>query len=156
MKKAVTEIFEEICGKLSRPTRFIVAGMDEANILVDKSSFPVMILLPPTIVDKESMTGVVDVEFPFDAMLLDRFKQDTRDFSYNEVMKEIVEPMTDLGREFINAVKHYRHEDNSKLVNELLGIGDRNFRPAFDETDATLHGVQMTCTMNLWVDITSC
>lgn len=156
MKKTTTEIFEEICGKLSRPTRFIVAGMDEANLLVDKSTFPVMILLPPTVIDKDSMGGRTDVSFPFDAMILDKYQQSTRDFNYNDVIKTIVEPMADLGREFINAVKHYRHEDNSKLVSELAGMGDRNFRPAFDETDATLHGVQLTCTMNLIIDITSC
>lgn len=157
MKKTTTEIFEEICGKLSKPTKFLLAQMDEANLLIDKSSFPVMIYIPPIVTDTPTPGGRVNPSQPFNAFLLDKYtKQMTRDFSYNKIDIEIVQPMRALGREFIVAVEHYRHEDNSLLIDPLVGIGSRQYRPAFDETDASLHGVVITCTMPVIEDIGIC
>lgn len=156
--KTFSEICEEICNGLERPTRFIVAQMDEANLLVDKSTFPVMIWIPPVVSDIKSMGGTITPVIPFNAFLLDKdVKQTTRDYSYNETYKTIIEPMTNLARKFINGLEHYRHEDGTLLINEVAGgVENRQYRPAYDETDATLHGVVITCNINIIQNIETC
>lgn len=156
--KTFTEVCEEICNTMG--ITCIVADLDEANMLIDqlkKTEFPVFILIPYEVQDVRTPSGLIKSVIPLNFFMLDRDNnQKTVDFKYNEVHKNIVEPMRGKAREFINRLNHFK-EDYKNVVDQTVG-GASNFRylPTFSSGDASIHGVNGIGNVPVIEDINGC
>lgn len=140
----LTSELEIAAANISQQLVVFLANMNEANMDLDKQTqFPLMLVLPPIVVDNRSTSGLWVQSVDFNAMFLSKLDQTTPDYKTNEVDILITTPMRKLAREFFNKLS------KSELMYMGEGITKVTYTPTYGEFDSHLHGVIARCSFNI-------
>lgn len=146
------EAIEQEIGNLTTATRFFYADLEEANATIfDKISsgdFPVCLVIPTDIVDERTEGLVSSSEV--NALFLDRAPQSTIDKPQSEIDSEIIAPMRELSREFINRL------DENDIIDGagIESVTHRSVHQAIG--DAHLYGCWSVFTINFTETLGRC
>lgn len=140
----LTSEIEIAAAAISQPLYVLLANMNEANMGLDsQSQLPLMLVLPPVMVDRRGTSGLWVQSVDFNAMFLNRDEAYTNDYKVAEVDILITTPMRKLAREFFNKLS------KSDIMNQGIGITQVTYTPTYGEFDAHLHGVIARCTFDI-------
>lgn len=151
----ILEALEEVSNGLSRSVTFFYADLNEANFSIDQlvnSDLPVLIILPFTVVDVRSKSGILKSSFELQAFMLDKdIDQITTDYKAKDVENKVIAPMRMLAREFI-----FKLTEHSIVDPETAGITQATFQPIYSELDANLYGVFIRAQVPVMEGLTGC
>jgi len=132
---------------LPRKITVILANMGEANMLLDKipvDEYPIMLVLPFTVVDNREVSGLWAGTVDFNAMLLDRdASKTTLDYDTSEVEIQFTAPLRRLARRFFNEL------NKSELLFQPQVISNVSYTPTYGEFDAHVHGVIVRVSLKI-------
>lgn len=141
------ELLSEIETAAAGKFTVILANVSEANILLDKvphTEYPVMIILPYTILDRREASGLWVGTVDFNCMFLDRDPMATTlDYDTKRIEQEFTAPLRMKAKSVFNKL------NLSDIIFQKRPITGVNYVPTYGEMDEHLHGVIARCTMEI-------
>lgn len=148
MNLEVKAAIESAIGRLEQSFSIFYANLFQANLgldQVDKRGFPVVIIIPPaTWTNTRTQSGLINSTFPLRMLFLDRFTEETSDYTSEEV-EPIMDNMLERGQQFISEF------EDDPVITKNLKISPVTFDRIYGGFDAHLYGYGLTATVPVTV-----